>query len=34
MDDGTIRLADWRKESLIKPLGQQRSNKYGSDAKK
>ena len=33
-DNGTIRLADWRNGSVIKPLGQQGGNRYGSDAKK
>ena len=33
-DNGTIRLTDWRNGSVIKPLGQQGGNRYGSDAKK
>ena len=34
MNDATIRPADWRNESVMKPLGQQGGNRYGLDAKK
>ena len=33
MRDATISLEDWRNESVMKPLGQQGSNRYGLDAK-
>ena len=34
MNDATIRLGDWRNESVMKPLGQQGGNRYGLDTKK
>ena len=33
MDNGTIRLGDWRNESVMKPIGEQGGNRYGLDAK-
>ena len=34
MNDATMRLGDWRNESVMKPLGQQGGNRYGLDTKK
>ena len=34
MDNGTIRLVDWRNESVMKPLGQQEGNRYGFRCKR